>query len=116
MDRDQAMTHLGEVLKSCFNPDFHGVPRITVRYENVIASWWWDRHDYISRRWELSVRMNNGIVTNYMTLNDADRATADERTKDQIISRLGQIESLENSEVPDHPNFICDLDNRTFDK
>lgn len=112
----KALATIADALKLCFMEGYHQDVLIKPRSEkNLIATWWWARHEYKARRWELSVRFPGDLLKRYGQLDADDRARVSENIRDTVCQRLGELENLDEGQIDKPASYVCELDERMFD-
>lgn len=117
MNHQDALEQLAARIKALsFVEHYHQDVGVIVRSgKNLIASWWWPREGYKSRRWELSIRFPGDLIKRYCELSEDERSRAAENVRITVAHFVGNLDIIPNNDLPDHPQEICELDERMFD-
>lgn len=117
MTPQEALEQLAARIKALsFIENYHQDVRVTVcSHKNLVASWWWPREGYKPRRWELSIRFPGDLIKRYCELAEVERERVTENVRGTIAHFVGDLDIVDNNDLPNHPQETCEFDERMFD-
>lgn len=117
MTPQDALEQLAARIKTLsFVENYHQDVRVTVRsHKNLVAGWWWSREGYKPRRWELSIRFPGDLIKRYCELTEGERERVTENVRVTVAHFVGNLEIIDNNDLPNNPHETCEFDERMFD-